>query len=186
MFQSEKCNSSSGVAETFTLKMRNLISKVNLRFAGFKLKYFVGPKKYLLGSREQGVDVQFEHISSQPGRSFCFYIFVSPQTTFSFPEKLEVKTMMAFFLPVHFRPFPALNQGTFIIGTFSRMYFFPVHHMKQHSQILPKGCHSFCAKLEGVSVLSSGLLCMTFDSGSVGRMTLYIVGQCQVELGRQL
>jgi len=53
MFQSEKCNSSS----KFTLKMRNLISKFNLRFPGFRLKHFVGPRKYLLGSREQGVDV---------------------------------------------------------------------------------------------------------------------------------
>lgn len=57
MFQSEKCSSSSNVAETFTLKMRNLISKVSLRFPGFRLKHVEGPKKYLLGSREQGVDV---------------------------------------------------------------------------------------------------------------------------------
>lgn len=45
------------MAETFTLKMRNLISKVSLRFPGFRLKHIEGPKKYLLGSREQGVDV---------------------------------------------------------------------------------------------------------------------------------
>lgn len=91
-FQSEKCNSSSNVAETFTLKMKNLISKVNLRLPGFRLKYFVGPKKYLLGSRGQRVDVQFEHIWSQPGRSFWFYIFVSPQTTFYFFFSWEIES----------------------------------------------------------------------------------------------
>lgn len=57
MVQLEKCNSFSSMAKTFSLKRRNLISKVNLRFPGFRVKCFVGLKKYLLGCREQGGDV---------------------------------------------------------------------------------------------------------------------------------
>lgn len=63
------------------------------------------------------------------------FVFISISSSnifffFSLPEKSEVKTMMTFFLPVHFNTLPVLNQGTLIIGTFSRMYFFLAHHMK--------------------------------------------------------